>query len=1133
MSRLLDRSRQESTRTPPSVSRWLSGFCTKVNSGVVQKPVSTEASSVGFVRFNSSTSTRELIASCIVLTAVLASGTAIADEPLSFNRDIRPILSDACFQCHGPDAKQRKADLRLDNESQVFERRDGHHGLVPGDPAKSELFQRLTATGEDERMPPPSSGKKLTPQQIETIRRWIEQGAKWESHWALIAPTRPKLPVVKDRTWPKNAIDHFILARLEREGLNLSPVADRATLLRRVTLDLTGVPPSIGEIELFLSDDSPQAYEKLVDRLLASPRFGEKFARPWLDAARYADTSGYQSDGDRSMWRWRDWIIDAFNDNKPFDEFTIEQLAGDLLPKPTMDQILATGFNRNHRGNAEGGIIPEEYAVEYVVDRVDTTGTVWLGLTLGCCRCHDHKFDPFSQKEYYQLFAFFNNVPEKGRAIKFGNSPPFVKTPTREQQKQLQAMQLRQGFLKGFSAQWMETVPIEQAKWEGRLGQILPSEIDWTVTRGEVLHLPFDRDGQPAPVRNEALKKERHQPQPLGPNSGPPVIKEADRAPVELGEGRIGKAAQFDGQRRFAVGDIANIGFFEPFSMSAWIHADADSGTILSRMSDDANSDGYNLCLDKGKLQLNLIKRWLDDAMRVETADAIPLGQWVHVGVSYDGSRLADGVKFFINGTQAKPRVVLDELNQAFASKDVFRVGYGGLTPPFRGAIDEVRLFDVPLEDDEMAILSVPESVSFIAEVRAKKRTISQSKKLRECFLTEHAPNNIRDVHRQLRQLELEERQFVDSFPTTMVMQETPAPRPTHLLLRGAYDHPGERVGPGVPKALPTSLIQQDRVNRLDLAQWLVSPTNPLTARVTVNRVWQQLFGQGLVKTADDFGSQGDWPSHPELLDWLAMEFVGQPDLKSEIAPAWDIKRLIRSIVTSATYQQSSKASADLTARDPENRLLARGPRSRLSAEMVRDQALAASGLLTERLGGPSIKPYQPEGLWDDLQNTEKYVQDHGPDLYRRGLYVFWKRTIAPPVMVTFDAAGREACTVRETRTNTPLQALALLNEVSFVEAARKLAERVLREGGSDVDGRLRFAFRVVLTRDPSVREIAVLRRGVEQHLEHYRRHPTDATEVLRTGESLADVTLNPIETAAWTATSSLILNLDEAITKE
>ncbi len=1075
------------------------------------------------------------------IVLVLTNSLAAQDEPVSFNRDIRPILSDVCFQCHGPDAKERKGDLRLDNAEQLFVERDGHRILVPGNPMKSELFRRLIATDSDEKMPPAASGKKLTPQQIETVRRWIAQGATYQGHWAFLAPTRPRVPETRNsKHEARNSIDSFVRSRLVREGLSPSPQANNATLLRRITLDLTGLPPSMDEIEEFLKDDTPDAYERVVDRLLASPRFGERFARPWLDAARYADTSGYQSDGDRSMWRWRDWVIEAFNDNKPFDEFTLEQLAGDLLPKPTMDQVLATGFNRNHRGNAEGGIIPEEYAVEYVVDRVDTTATVWLGLTLGCCRCHDHKFDPFSQREYYQVFAFFNNVPEKGRAIKFGNSPPFVRTPTRDQQRQLQAMQFQQGFVEGFSDRLMETVPTLQAEWERRVAQKLPAEIDWTVTRGEVLYLPFDRDGQPAPARSDATKKERHQPQPLGPNSGPPIIKDADRVPVELGEGRFGKAALFDGQRRFAVGDLANIGFFEPFSMSAWVRADAESGTILSRMTDDANSDGYNLCLDNGKLQFNLIKRWLDDAMRVETADPIPLGRWVHVAVSYDGSRFAEGVKFFVNGQLAKPRIVLDELNQAFASKDVFRVGFGGLTPPFRGAIDDVRLFDVQLDAAEVAILSVPESVSRIASLPPKNRSDAQSNKLRESFLADHAPENIRSTHRQLRQLELAERQFADSFPTTMVMQETPEPRTTHVLIRGAYDRPGEPVTPGVPKSLPVPLTSESRANRLHLARWLVDPANPLTARVTVNRFWQQLFGQGLVKTVDDFGSQGDWPTHPELLDWLAVEFGGAADSRQPTADSrdtvfqkWNIKRIIRELVTSATYRQSSQASAELLARDPDNRWLARGPRSRLSAEMVRDQALAASGLLVEQLGGPSIKPYQPEGLWDDLQSTEKYVQDHGSALYRRGMYVFWKRTIAPPMMVTFDAAGRETCIVRETRTNTPLQALTLLNEVSFVEAARKLAERTLTSGSADFDRRLRFAFRAVLTREPNDREIAVLRNGVVRHLAHYRAHPAEAVDVLRTGESPADATLDPVEVAAWTAVSGLILNLDEAVTKE
>jgi len=1056
------------------------------------------------------------------------------DEPVSFNRDIRPILSDVCFQCHGPDAKERKADLRLDNDEQLFAERDGYRILVPGDPAKSDLFRRLISTDADEQMPPPKSGKKISAAQIATIRRWIAQGAKYQGHWAFIPPARPGSPEIRNpKSEIRNLIDRFVMARLEREGLQLSPQANKATLLRRATLDLTGLPPSIDEIDEFLADESPAAFERVIDRLLASPRFGERFARPWLDAARYADTSGYQSDGDRSMWRWRDWVIEAFNDNKPFDDFTIEQLAGDLLPNATMDQVLATGFNRNHRGNAEGGIIPEEYAVEYVVDRVDTTATVWLGLTLGCGRCHDHKFDPFSQREYYQLYSFFNRVPERGRAVKFGNSPPFIRTPTRAQQRQLRDLQLRRRLLENESERLFASVPKLQSNWEQMLAAKLPDTIDWTVTRSEVLHLPFDLDGKPAPARPDAIRRDKVQPQPLGPTSGPPVVKEADRAPVELGEGRLGRGAQFDGQRRLAVGDVANIGFFEPFSMSVWIRADAASGTILSRMSDDPNSDGYNLCLDNGKLQLNLVKRWLDDAMRVETADAIPLARWVHVGVSYDGSRFAAGVKFFINGQLVKPRVVLDELNQAFASKDVFRVGFGGLTPPFHGAIDDVRLFDVQLSDDEMSILAVPESISQLAALSPTKRSVAQANKLRECFLAEHAAAEIGDRHRQLRELQLAEQQLIESFPTTMVMQDVAEPRPAHVLIRGAYDRPGESVPPGVPKALPTSIAAHDRATRLDLARWLLASDHPLTARVIVNRFWQQLFGNGIVKTVDDFGSQGDWPSHPELLDWLAVEFQGVADGRHPFSSRWDIKRLVRSVVTSATYRQSSQASADLLARDPDNRLLARGPRSRLSAEMVRDQALAASGLLVEQLGGPSIKPYQPEGLWDDLQSTEKYVQDHGPALYRRGMYVFWKRTIAPPMMVTFDAAGRETCIVRETRTNTPLQALTLLNEVSFVEAARKLAERTLSSGSADVDRRLRSAFRSVLTREPNDREVAVLQRGVERHLAHYRAHPAEAAEVLRTGESPVDATLDPVEVAAWTAVSGLILNLDEAVTKE
>jgi hypothetical protein len=571
-------------------------------------------------------------------------------------------------------------------------------------------------------------------------------------------------------------------------------------------------------------------------------------------------------------------------------------------------------------------------------------------------------------------------------------------------------------------------------------------------------------------------------------------------------------------------------------------------------MSDDSNADGYNLCLENGKLQLNLCKRWLDDALRVETVEAIPVREWVHVAVTYDGSRFADGVHLWINGEEASKKVLLDELNQAFASKDVFRLGAGGLTPPFRGTIDDVRLFGVELSEGEVAILATPESVSELVTHADKPRSVAQMLKLTSAYLAAHPNVDSSRPFIDLPRLHLERAAFLETVPTTMVMQELPTPRVAHVLIRGAYDRPGEWVFPGVPANLGGFMPPggrrrrppgppSERPHRLDLARWLVDPANPLTARVAVNRFWQQLFGNGIVKTVDDFGSQGDWPSHPELLDWLAVEFgegnsgggrnSGVPPSRRRIPNSWNIKRLIRQFVTSATYRQSSQANAELLARDPDNRLLARGPRSRLSAEMVRDQALAASGLLTQQLGGPSIKPYQPDGLWDDLQSTEKYVQDHGSALYRRGLYVFWKRTIAPPMMVTFDAAGRETCIVRETRTNTPLQALTLLNEVSFVEAARNLAERTLLSGSADLDRRLRFAFRAVLTREPDARELSVLRRSIERHLAHYREHREEATAVLKTGESGANPSLDPAELAAWTAVGGLILNLDEAVTKE
>jgi hypothetical protein len=1042
-----------------------------------------------------------------LLIGTLARPGLSAAEPrpvgIEFNRDIRPILSDTCFQCHGPDQAKRKAKLRLDSETEVFAERGGYRIIEPGNPAKSELFRRIAAEDEKERMPPVRSGRKLTSQQIEVLRRWIEQGAKWQKHWSFLTPQRPDPPRVQNRARVRNGIDAFILARLEREGLTPAPEADRATLIRRVTLDLTGLPPTPDEVDVFLADRGPNAYEKVVDRLLQSPRYGERMATRWLDAARYADTNGYQSDGERTMWRWRDWVIEAFNHNMPFDQFTIEQIAGDRLPHATLEQKIATGFNRNHRGNGEGGIIPEEYAVEYVVDRVDTTATVWLGLTLGCARCHDHKYDPIKQKEFYQVFAYFNNVPEQGRAFKYGNSPPLVKAPTPQQQVQLRELERQLAAAESRLTRLEPELTAAQSKWEKSFGATLP--LDWSVTAGLVAHYALDGDTTDKSGHAKAGKF-----QDGGPAYAP---------------GRTSKAGHFDGQRVLNAGDVGRFGFYDKFSIGAWIYPTSSrDGTVVSRMIDAPQAEGYSLLLDRGKLHLNLVKRWLDDALRVETERSLPPNRWYHVLATYDGSRVASGVKLYIDGRSEKLKINLDELNQSFQTKEPLRIGAGGGPESrFHGSIADVRIYNECLRAQEAALIATPDTITDLVAMPAEKRTKPQADKLHAYFLEKHAPEPIRQAHQQLVRLRKQRAQLIESFPTTMVMEERPTPRDTFVLSRGQYDKPGEKVTAGIPASLPP-LPPGVPNNRLGFARWLVDPTNPLTARVAVNRYWQMYFGSGLVKTVEDFGSQGEGPVHPELLDWLATEFI---------RTGWDIKAMQRLIVTSSTYRQASKATPALLQNDPENRRLARGPRFRLSAEMVRDQALAISGLLVEKVGGPSVKPYQPAGLWKELTGAEDYVQDHGASLYRRSMYTFWKRTVAPPSMMTFDAAGREMCTVRETRTNTPLQALTLMNDVTYVEASRVLAQRIMTEGGTAPEERLTLAFRLATARKPNAAELKILLDGFHHYRHHYCTNWKAAIELLSAGESRRNEKLEIGELAAYTAVSGLILNLDEVITKE
>ncbi len=1029
----------------------------------------------------------------------LTAAASMAASPIEFNRDVRPILSDKCFSCHGPDAAVKRIPLRLDSEAAAKADLGGRRAVVEGKPEQSVLIQRITAEKRAMRMPPVHTGLSLTDAQIATLRDWIAQGAKWEKHWSFLPPKRPAVPPVES-AWPRNPIDRFVLARLQREGLAPSPEASRETLIRRVSLDLTGLPPTPAEIDSFLGDTSARAYEKVVDRLLSSPRYGERMAARWLDAARYADTNGYQFDGEREMWRWRDWVIDAFNRNEPFDQFTLEQIAGDLLPGATLDQKIATGFSRNHRANTEDGIIPEEYAVEYVVDRVETTSTVFLGLTMGCARCHNHNYDPITQKEFYRFFAYFNNIPENGRAMKYGNSPPLIPAPTREQQSALDAMNRKIAAAEGFLKSRADLLAKSQHDWEQSLAGKEPQF--WAPRAELASSFPLEQTGDLKPAGD-----------------------------VGFVPGLAGQAARLDGTSLLLAPGAGAFDIDDRFSITAWIRSGTTpNGAVVTRMSDKPEGKGYGLYAVDGKLHFHLTSNYVNDALRVETGPVLSAGKWHHVAVTYAGSKMAESIRLFVDGRPVEFTVGMETLYRPFRNAgskftEPLRIGGGGGPKNrFRGWIDEVRLYSRVVPEDQIAAAAVGSPLDRLAAKPAAQRSAAETNALRWQFLANAAPADVREAWSRLESLRSERDQLERTFPTVMVMAERPQRRQTHFLIRGHYSTPGEAVDPGLPEVLPP-LPAGAPHNRLGFARWLVDPGNPLLARVAVNRMWQILFGIGLVKTTEDFGAQGEWPSHPELLDWLATRFIDG---------GWDTKAMLKTIVMSAAYRQSSKASSELLQRDPENRLVARGPRVRMPAEMVRDQALLAAGLLTPKLGGPSVRPYQPEGLWKDLiMQDMEYVQSKGPDLYRRSLYTFWKRTVAPPMMMNFDAANREACVVRENRTNTPLQALNLMNDVTFIEAARWIGRRMIREGGDEAGSRLRFGFRLVTGRAPSPAEAEVLRNNLNYHLDHFAGKEDAALRYLRQGDTPPDPALNPKELAAYASVASLVLNLDEAITKE
>jgi hypothetical protein len=1017
--------------------------------------------------------------SLLVAIAAAWAGAAVPD----FNRDVRPILSENCFQCHGQDPAKREGKLRLDERAGATAVRDGIAAIVPGRPDESELLRRLASREASEVMPPPESHKRVTPAQAETLRRWIAGGAPYAAHWAFVPPERPPLPARTAAAAALHPIDVFVRARLAAEGLAPAPEAPPETWLRRAALDLTGLPATPAELDAFLADVKKRgepAYAAAVDRLLASPHYGERQAVEWLDAARYADTHGFNNDSARVMWRWRDWVIEAFNANLPYDRFITEQLAGDLLPKPTLDQRIATGFGRNHVINSEGGIIGEEYRVEYVADRVRTLSTAWLGLTMECARCHDHKFDPISQRDYYRLFAFFNNVPEHGEDGRVANAVPMIPAPTRPQQAALAAQEKQ-----------LAALDADLAKARAKL------------TAGD----STARERLAALASTARTAGDRAAPE----SKGAPLLVPSDAPPSDSATPVI-PATKLD----FTASTGAALAF--------WLQPDADNPRDVALFSalnhrgnpvDTQFGKGREIRLIDGEIEIRLSDRFPVYATVVRTTGAkIRPGEWRHVAFSYAGGKRAAAVRVWVDGTEAALDVRFDG-QQAEPVKKEFLVGADNVPdgPRWRGDLRQVRGFPAAIN----GVTARTEFLAFADELAAEPAR-------RDALLAEAAAT--RDIVARRDALWEDHLALRRSLPTAMVMEELPVPRPAHVLTRGNYDAPGERVEPGVPESLIAPWPKDAPRNRLGLAQWLTQRDHPLTARVVVNRFWAQLFGTGLVKTLEDFGSQSEWPSHPELLDWLARDFIDG---------GWDVKAFFKRAVLSATYRQSSAVSPALLARDPENRLLARGPRVRLPAETIRDQALAISGLLAPRLGGPSVFPYQPESLYTGIVVGAAYpgtvwTPSSGEDLHRRSLYTFWKRTVPHPAMIAFDAPDREFCTVRRSRTNTPLQALTLWNEPGLLEAARHLGARMLREGGADDAARVAFAFRLATARQPRPEESRVLTATLARLRVDFSTTPADAAALLRVGTTTVDASLPPAELAAAASVASMILSLDETI---
>ena len=1038
---------------------------------------------------------------------VLLSSPLRASDGIEYNRDIRPILAENCFSCHGADSASRKAKLRLDQHEAAVTA----GAIAPGKPDKSELIKRINADDPDELMPPPRTNKKLTSTQKDLLKRWIAAGADYQIHWSFLPPTRPALPEVKNKAWVRQPIDKFVLARLEARGLKPVAEADRRTLARRLSLDLTGLPPAPADVEAFVTDKAPDAYERLVDKLLQSPHWGEHRARYWLDAARYADTHGLHFDNYREMWSYRDWVIGAFNRNLPFDQFTLEQLAGDLLPSPTLDQRIATGFNRCNITTNEGGTILEENLVMYTRDRTETIAEVFLGLTANCAVCHDHKFDPLTQRDFYALSAFFNNTTQGALDGNIRDTPPILFVPAHADRSRWDNLATE---IKNVEGQ------IEARKKNAR-----PEFDSWLADATS------DMVAELFPSRGLRLQA------PLSEGSGKTFQISVDDKPrnvtLESGfdwvDGTIApKAFSVKAGQTIEIPEAGDFDKDQGFSVGAWVRIPkrGTTGALAARMDNANFYRGWDLWLENDRVGMHIINKWQDDALKVTSKNPLQPNKWYHVFVTYDGSSKAAGVNVYINGAQQPLEVHADQLAQTIRTKVPFTVGQRHTSNRVSAAmLQDLRLYDRTLSSPEVDQLAKGTRAQLLLAKNAKERTAKEVAELFAWWLPALDPPS-REFTGTLGTLRQEETAFRSRGTIAYVTQEQPKEAVAYVLFRGQYDQRRDKVAADTPKAMPPFPANNPK-NRLGFARWLLEPEQPLTARVTVNRFWQEVFGTGIVRTAGDLGVSGELPSHPELLDWLAVEFRES---------GWDMKRFFKLLVTSATYRQATTVTKDSLEKDPQNLLLSRGPRYRLEAEMMRDYALAASGLLVRKIGGPSVKPYQPDGVWEAVgmigSNTREYKRDAGENLYRRSMYTFWKRGAPPASMDILNAPSREFCTVRRERTNTPLQALVTLNDPQFVEAARHLAQLALKEGGASVEARFDFLARRLLARPFRAEETQVLLTVLNDLQTFYVAHPQDAEKLLAVGEARADRAFDVPTLAAYTMLANQLFNMDEVLNK-